>query len=112
MWLALLEPGVLEPLERRKYERQRSNAILLGDAMPVLNNSGKRTQCVGACAGSRLTRECASESTTTAHGARVLPDLHRRIKKRYDHTDCSDQLRDGVDCFQVHNDALLNHAQP
>src|SRR5262249_38139755 len=42
--LAVLEPGVLKHLERGKQKRQRTNTIFLGRAVPVLNNSCKRTQ--------------------------------------------------------------------
>lgn len=45
-----------------------------------------------------------------AHRSRVLPNLRSKIKQRDDYTDRRDQLRHGVDRFEVHNDALANRA--
>ena len=65
-----------------------------------------------ACGLRRLISELVNESNYDgALRLGVLPNLCRQIKERNDYADCSDQLRQSVDRFQVHNAALSNQSR-
>src|SRR5437773_8049276 len=96
--LALLKPGVLEKLKQREKHGDCTRAVFFARAMPVLGGRGKGARQLGI-------------NYDGALRLRVLPNLCRQIKERNDYADCSDQLRQSVDRFQVHNAALSNQSR-
>jgi len=108
--LALLKPCIFENFEHGEQHPHSAETICFTRAMPVFGN---RDECahlieIGGLwtneSDQRLGQRINNHRTLRA---RVLPDLHRQIKQRCNHSDGRYYLRERADRFQAHTPIFI-----